>query len=74
MDRRDFFSLLGAGSSILGASALGVGEAKANWGMVAPGPVPPDGFDGRLLVNKARAYEIMDREGLDGIVALNIRV
>ena len=71
MDRRDFFSLLGAGSSILGASALGVGEAKANWGMVAPGPVPPDGFDGRLLVNKARAYEIMDREGLDGIVALN---
>jgi len=70
MERRDFFSLMaaGAGAGLLGAGAP---EARANWGMVAPGPVPPAGFDGRLLVNKARAYDVMEREGLDGIVALN---
>jgi hypothetical protein len=71
MERRDFFSLMAASGGMLGASALGIPEARANWGMVAPGPVPGHDFDGRLLVNKARAYEIMDREGLDGIVALN---
>jgi Xaa-Pro dipeptidase len=73
MERRDFFSLMatGAGASLLGAAGGGAAEARANWGMVAPGPVPPAGFDGRLLVNKARAYEVMEREGLDGIVALN---
>ena len=72
MQRRDFFSLLaaGAGASVLGAAA-GAPEALANWGMVAPGAAPPQDFDGRLLVNKARAYEVMEREGLDGIVALN---
>ncbi|MFO1457442.1 MAG: M24 family metallopeptidase [Steroidobacteraceae bacterium] len=70
MERRDFFSMLaaGAGAGILGAGAP---QAKANWGMVAPGPVPPAGFDGRLLVNAPRAREVMEREGLDGIVALN---
>ncbi|MDX2144479.1 MAG: M24 family metallopeptidase [Rhodospirillaceae bacterium] len=66
MERRDVFSVMAAGAGLLGA-----GEAKANWGMVAPGPVPGPDFDGRSLVNKARAYEVMDREGLDGIVALN---
>ena len=73
MERRDFFSLMaaGAGAGLLGAAGTGAPEARANWGMVAPGPVPPAGFDGRLLVNKARAYEVMEREGLDGIVALN---
>ncbi|MSO97881.1 MAG: aminopeptidase P family protein [Rhodospirillaceae bacterium] len=72
MDRRDFFSTLAVGTgAAFGASMIAGHEAKANWGMVAPGPVPGPEFDGRLLVNKARAYEIMDREGLDGIVALN---
>ncbi len=71
MERRDFFSLMAASGGMLGANALGIADAKANWGMVAPGPVPAQDFDGRSLVNKARAYEIMDREQLDGIVALN---
>ena len=73
MERRDFFSLMagGAGAGLLGAAGAGSPPARANWGMVAPGPVPPAGFDGRLLVNKDRAYEVMEREGLDGIVALN---
>ena len=72
MDRRDFFSTLAVGTgAAFGASMIAGHEAKANWGMIAPGPVPGPEFDGRLLVNKARAYEIMDREGLDGIVALN---
>ncbi len=67
MERRDVFSLIAAGAG----GMLAAKDAQANWGMVAPGPVPPADFDGRLLVNKARAYEIMEREGLDGIVALN---
>ena len=73
MERRDFFSLMaaGAGASMLGGAGLGAPPARANWGMVAPGPVPPAGFDGRLLVNKPRAYEVMEREGVDAIVALN---
>jgi Xaa-Pro aminopeptidase len=73
MERRDFFSWLaaGAGSGVIGAAAAGAPTAAANWGMVAPGPVPPPDFDGRRLVNEARAYEVMEREGLDGIIALN---
>ncbi len=70
MERRDFFSLMaaGAGVGVLGSAAP---AARANWGMGPPGPVPPAGFDGRLLVNRPRAFEVMEREGLDGIVALN---
>lgn len=67
MDRRDVFSLMAAGA----AGLLAADDAQANWGMVAPGPAPGAGFDGRLLVNRPRAYEVMEREGLDGIVALN---
>ncbi|NKB43108.1 MAG: M24 family metallopeptidase [Alphaproteobacteria bacterium] len=72
IDRRDFFAGIGAGAAgMLGATMLGGKEAHANWGLVAPGPVPDEDFDGRSLVNKARAYEIMEREDIDGIVALN---
>lgn len=72
IDRRDFFAGIGAGAAgLLGATMLGGKEAHANWGLVAPGPVPGPDFDGRSLVNKARAYEIMERENIDGIVALN---
>jgi Xaa-Pro aminopeptidase len=71
MDRRDVFSMLAAGGTLLGAGALRSREAQANWGMIAPGPIPDDDFDGRMLVNRARAFEVMDRERLDGIVALN---
>ena len=72
MDRRDFFSSIATGAGLaLGTTMIAGSEANANWGMIAPGPVPGPEFDGRLLVNKARAYEVMDREGLDGIVGLN---
>ncbi|MDX2222479.1 MAG: M24 family metallopeptidase [Rhodospirillaceae bacterium] len=71
MERRDFFSLMAAGSAGLGASLLDPRAAAANWGMIAPGPVPGPGFDGRSLVNVPRAREVMEREGVDGIVALN---
>ncbi len=69
MERRDFLTGMAAAPLVAGLAATT--PAEANWGMVTPGPNPPASFDGRLLVNKARAYEIMDREGLDGIVALN---
>ena len=72
IDRRDFFAGVGMGAAgMLGATMLGGKEAHASWGLVAPGQVPAADFDGRSLVNKARAYEIMERENIDGIVALN---
>ena len=72
IDRRDFFAgIAGGAASALGASMLGGREAHANWGLIAPGPVPGQEFDGSSLVNKPRAYEVMEREGVDGIVALN---
>jgi len=71
IDRRDFFAGIAAGAGMLGATMLGGKDAHANWGLIAPGPVPGEAFDGRSLVNKPRAYEVMEQEGLDGIVALN---
>jgi Xaa-Pro aminopeptidase len=68
MERRDLLKGLAAGA----AGALVVPKpAEANWGMIAPGQSPAADFDGRLPLNKPRAYEVMDREGVDGLVALN---
>jgi len=69
-NRRDFFSAFTA-SGLLASELLITKEAYANWGLIAPGPVPDKNFDGRRLVNIDRAYDIMDREEIDGIVALN---
>ncbi len=72
IERRDFFAgMAGGAASMLGATMLGGKEAHANWGLIAPGPIPGEEFDGRSLVNKPRAYEVMEQEGIDGIVALN---
>ena len=68
MERRDLLKGLAVGAA---GAALVPREADANWGLIAPGPSPRADFDGRLLINKPRAYEIMDREGIDGLVALN---
>jgi Xaa-Pro dipeptidase len=46
-------------------------DAWSNWGSIAPGYSPDADFDGRLLVNKPRAQQVMEEAGLDGIVALN---
>jgi Xaa-Pro aminopeptidase len=69
MERRDILSGLALGT--LATSFAAASPARANWGFVAPGPDAPKDFDKRMPVNKARAYEIMDREGLDAIVAMN---
>lgn len=61
-DRRDVLTGLAA----LGAAGQ-VNQAQANWGM----PSPKQPFDRRMVVNKPRAYRIMEEEKLDGIVALN---
>ena len=73
MERRNLLHSLALGPLAAGMATLdgAISPAEANWGMVTPGAIPPPGFDGRLLVNKPRAYEIMEREGVDGIVALN---
>ncbi len=68
MERRDILKGLAVGAA--GALTL-PRSSEANWGMIAPGQSPHGEFDGRLPVNRARAYEIMDREGIDGLVALN---
>ena len=72
VERRDFFAGIAGGAAFAVAGAtLGAREAQANWGLIAPGPVPEAEFDGRSLVNRPRAYEVMEQEGVDGIVALN---
>ncbi|WP_394730721.1 M24 family metallopeptidase [Altererythrobacter sp. GH1-8] len=71
IERRDFFAAMAMGAAAVGGMTLGAQQARANWGLIAPGPVPDEDFDGRLLINKPRAYEVMEQEGLDGIVALN---
>jgi Xaa-Pro aminopeptidase len=68
VERRDVLKGLAIGAA---GAVVGPSTAEANWGLIAPGPTPPEDFDGRLLVNKPRAYEVMDREGVDGLVALN---
>ena len=69
-NRRDFFSGIAAASlGVLTENLLSSKNAMANWGLIAPGAVPDENFDGRSLVNKPRAYEIMDRENIDAIVA-----
>ena len=62
-DRRDVLT----GAAALAAAAGQANQAQANWGM--PGPKQP--LDRRMVVNKPRAYRIMEEEKLDGIVALN---
>ena len=72
IERRDFFAGIAGGAAFaLGGATLGAREAQANWGLIAPGPSPTADFDGRSLVNKPRAYQVMEQEGIDGIVALN---
>ncbi len=68
MERRDVLKGIAVGAT---GALVGPSTAEANWGLIAPGPTPPGDFDGRLLVNKPRAYAVMDQEGVDGLVALN---
>ena len=64
-----------AGGLATGAATLGAGffsgTAAANTGRQATVNPIIEQVDGRLLVNKPRAYEVMDREGMDGLVALD---
>lgn len=61
-DRRDVLT----GVAALAAAGQS-NQAHAAWGM----PVQKQPFDRRMVVNKPRAYRIMEEEKLDGIVALN---
>jgi len=65
-DRRDVLTGVAVGVAALAASGKD-NQAQANWGM--PGLNQP--FDRRMVVNKPRAYQIMEEEKLDGIIALN---
>ena len=65
-DRRDVLTGMAVGVAALAAAGDG-NQAHANWGM--PGSNQP--FDRRMVVNKPRAYRIMEEEKLDGIIALN---
>lgn len=77
MQRREI--LTGAGAGLIGAAALSAGGARAAEPAAKPGTTPatramPDRLpgDGKrpLPVNKPRAYEILDRLGIDGLIAL----
>jgi Xaa-Pro aminopeptidase len=66
VDRRDILTgvAVGAAALVAGSSEK---NAEANWGM----PALKQPFDRRMVVNKPRAYRVMEEYKLDGIVALN---
>jgi Xaa-Pro aminopeptidase len=65
MDRRDVLTGVAVGVVALGAAATH--DARANWG----NPLLKEPFDRRMVVNKPRAYRVMEEAKVDGIVALN---
>ena len=65
VDRRDVLTGVAAGVAAL--TSVDAKPAKANWGM----PALKTPFDRRMVVNKPRAYRVMEEEKLDGIIALN---
>ena len=65
MNRRDLISAAG-----IGAAAAAVGTAGAA-GTPGRGAIPKVSLSGKLFVNKPRAYDIMARLGLDGLIAGN---
>lgn len=71
VQRRDVVAGAASGALLAGLAASATRDAWANWGSIAPGYSPSADFDGRLLVNKPRAYAVMDEAGLDGLIALN---
>ena len=66
VDRRNVLTGMAVGVAAL-AAAGERNQARANWGML--GAKQP--FDRRMVVNRPRAYRIMEEEKLDGIIALN---
>ncbi len=70
VERRDVLAGLAVGAAMTGLAAGGR-DAWSNWGSIAPGYSPDANFDGRLLVNKPRAFEVLDQADLDGLIALN---
>jgi Xaa-Pro dipeptidase len=71
VERRDLLTGLAFGAAATGLALSDGRDAWANWGSIAPGYSPGEDFDGRLLVNKPRAYQVMEQAGVDGLVALN---
>jgi Xaa-Pro aminopeptidase len=57
----------------LALPALSVGRASAAAAPAALGTVPvvPPEIDGKSLINRPRAYEVMKQHGVDGLVALD---
>ena len=69
MDRRNILKGIGAtvaGSAVLSGTPVQAAETKA------PVPAPAKtGYEGKLLVNKPRAYAVLEELKLDGVIALN---
>jgi Xaa-Pro aminopeptidase len=76
MKRRDLIGAAGVGAAVVAmgpGAAAGAAKATAAGATGArPLPkIPPVNPAGKLLVNKPRAYEVMARLGLDGLIAAN---
>jgi Xaa-Pro dipeptidase len=70
-ERRDI--LKSAAISAAGLAAMGAGQAQAKAGntIELSTQTTYPGVDGRMLVNKPRAYAVMEQFKLDGLIALN---
>jgi len=75
MDRRDAIKSLGlAGMGLTALAATGAGAAASDDKQGAEAktfkPLGHAGIDGKLLVNKARAYEVLNALNIDGLIAV----
>ena len=64
VDRRSV--LFGSSAGILAASS-----SRANANLNPKGLTPAPSIEGKLLVNRPRAYDVLDRYGLEGMIALD---
>lgn len=69
MERRDV--LKGLGMTMAGTAALSGRDAHAASAAPDAAAAAKSGLEGKMLVNKPRAYRVLEELGLDGIVALN---
>src|SRR5438094_878678 len=73
MERRNVLTGLGAAvagaPAVLGSRAASAAAADKRVAISPEYKYP--GVEGKLLVNKPRAYAVMEEHGIDGLVALN---
>jgi Xaa-Pro aminopeptidase len=70
MERRDLLKCVGMAAAGTAAMAALPSTTRATEATATPA-APKTGYEGKLLVNRPRAYAVLDELKLDGLIALN---